>query len=207
MYKAFFKPLFDFSFSLLAICALSPVLLIVTVLLAIANKGKPFFIQKRPGKNEKIFHIVKFKTMTDSINASGELLPDAERLTTIGKIVRKSSIDEIPQLFNVLMGEMSLVGPRPLLPEYLVVYENWQKKRHHVKPGITGWAQINGRNFLNWDKKFALDVWYVENVSLWLDIKILFLTLKKVIISEGISAEGHETMPRLTDYMKKKNSI
>jgi len=164
-----------------------------TIALAIANNGKPFFFQKRPGKNERIFSIIKFKTMNDKKDAQGNLLSDAERLTGVGKFVRKTSLDEIPQLINVLKGDMSLIGPRPLLPEYLPLYNQEQKRRHQVKPGITGWAQVNGRNAISWEDKFRLDVEYVNQQSLILDIKILFLTIKKVFFSEGINQEGQAT--------------
>jgi lipopolysaccharide/colanic/teichoic acid biosynthesis glycosyltransferase len=167
---------------------------LVTIGLYIANQGKPFFFQARPGLNEKIFKIIKFKTMNDKKDTEGNLLPDAERLTPIGAFVRKTSLDEIPQLINVLKGDMSLIGPRPLLPEYLSLYSEMQRKRHLVRPGITGWAQVNGRNAISWEKKFELDVWYVKNLSFLLDIKILFLTLKKVVVREGISQTGQATM-------------
>ena len=164
------------------------------ILLKITNKGNAFFIQNRPGKNGKIFKIIKFKTMTDAKDTNGNLLSDNERLTAIGTFVRKTSLDEIPQLINVLKGDMSLIGPRPLLTDYLHLYNDFQNRRHEVKPGITGWAQVNGRNAISWDKKFELDVYYVEHLSFWLDLKILFLTLKKVIIREGINAEDSATM-------------
>ncbi|EDM42998.1 putative undecaprenyl-phosphate glycosyl-1-phosphate transferase [unidentified eubacterium SCB49] len=163
------------------------------VLLFIVNKGNPFFVQKRPGKEERIFSILKFKTMTDQKDANGLLLPDADRLTAFGNFIRGTSLDEIPQLLNVIKGDMSIVGPRPLLPEYLALYNKVQKKRHHVKPGITGWAQVNGRNAITWEDKFTKDVWYVENQSFKLDLKIIFLTVKKVIIKDGISSEGVAT--------------
>ncbi|QYR02153.1 sugar transferase [Riemerella anatipestifer] len=194
MYKNFFKRVIDFSLALIGFILLLPVFLIVMVLLTIANQGKPFFFQKRPGKNERIFSIIKFKTMNDKKDANGNLLSDAERLTAIGKFVRKTSLDEIPQLLNVIKGDMSLVGPRPLLPQYLPLYNEEQKKRHNVRPGITGWAQVNGRNAISWQQKFEYDVWYVENISLSLDIKILLLTVKKVFVSEGISQEGQATI-------------
>ncbi|ADZ12593.1 sugar transferase [Riemerella anatipestifer] len=194
MYKNFFKRVIDFSLALIGFILLLPVFLIVMVLLTIANQGKPFFFQKRPGKNERIFSIIKFKTMNDKKDTNGNLLSDAERLTAIGKLVRKTSLDEIPQLLNVIKGDMSLVGPRPLLPQYLPLYDEEQKKRHNVRPGITGWAQINGRNAISWQQKFEYDVWYVHNLSLFLDIKVLFLTVKKVFVSEGISQEGQATM-------------
>ncbi len=172
---------------------LSPVLLLVSILLAIANGGNPFFVQARPGKGGKIFNIIKFKTMTDERNSSGDLLPDSERLTLIGKFIRKTSLDEIPQLLNVFKGEMSIVGPRPLLPQYLSIYNPEQLKRHLVKPGITGWAQVNGRNAISWTNKLQLDVWYVEHISFFLDFKILMKTIQKVIISEGINSDNMAT--------------
>ena len=187
MYKIFFKPLLDFILSLLGLIISSPLFLIVIIALLFANKGKVFFLQNRPGKNGKIFKIIKFRTMNNKRDAHGNLLPDVERLTKIGKLVRKTSLDEIPQLINVLLGNMSLIGPRPLLPEYLPLYNDFQKKRHHIKPGITGWAQINGRNAIEWNKKLEFDVWYVENLSFILDLQIMFLTLRKVINLEGIN--------------------
>src|SRR5690606_2563202 len=194
MYKTLIKPFFDFSFSLVGIVILSPIFFLVLIGLTIANNGKPFFYQRRPGKKERIFTIIKFKTMNDKCGADGQLLPDSKRLTSIGKFVRKTSLDEVPQLLNVLKGDMSFVGPRPLLPEYLPLYNEVQRKRHNVKPGITGWAQVNGRNAISWQQKFEFDVWYVDHISLWLDIKILCLTLKKVFVREGISQEGQATM-------------
>lgn len=193
MYKIFFKPLLDFVLSLLGIIVTSPIFLIVFIALLFANRGKVFFLQNRPGKNEEIFKIIKFRTMNDKRDAQGNLLPDEERLTSIGKLVRKTSLDEIPQLINVLLGNMSLIGPRPLLPEYLLLYNDFQKKRHLIKPGITGWAQINGRNAVEWEKKFMFDVWYVENMSFLLDLQIMFLTLKKVLKLEGVNREGEAT--------------
>lgn len=207
MYKDFFKPLLDFLAALIGLILLSPVFIVVMIGLAIANNGKPFFFQRRPGKNEKIFSIVKFKTMNDKTDSEGKRLPDAKRLTKIGKFVRKTSLDEIPQLINVLKGDMSLVGPRPLLPEYLPLYNEKQRKRHEVKPGITGWAQVNGRNTVNWDKKFDLDVWYVNNQAFWLDIKIVMMTIKKVFIAEGISPEYQPIMPTFVEYMKKDKDL
>jgi len=193
MYKDFFKRIFDFLAALLGLLILSPIFLFVMTGLFFANKGKPFFFQRRPGKNEKLFKIVKFKTMTDEKDLHGNLLPDEKRLTKLGNFVRKTSLDEIPQMLNVLVGDMSLIGPRPLLPQYLPLYTTLQKRRHEVRPGITGWAQVNGRNAISWEEKFNLDIWYVENYSFLLDIKILFLTVKKVIIREGISADGEAT--------------
>jgi lipopolysaccharide/colanic/teichoic acid biosynthesis glycosyltransferase len=187
MYKIFIKCILDFFIALIGLIVLTPVLFVVLILLFFANEGSPFFLQSRPGKNGNIFKIIKFKTMNDKKDADGNLLSDAERLTKIGIFVRKTSIDEIPQLFNVLKGDMSLVGPRPLLPEYLTLYTKEQSRRHDVKPGITGWAQINGRNAITWSQKFEYDVWYVSHISFFLDLKIFFLTLKKVIIREGIN--------------------
>lgn len=194
MYRAFFKRLIDFTGSLLGLIVLSPVFLILTLLLAIANQGQPFFIQDRPGKNGKIFRIVKFRTMNNKRDAYGELLPDSERLTKVGSMVRRTSLDEIPQLLNVLLGDMSLIGPRPLLTRYLSKYNEFQNRRHEVRPGITGWAQVNGRNAISWDKKFEYDVYYVDNLSFLLDCKILFKTVLKVIKSEGINAANHTTI-------------
>ncbi len=194
MYKAIIKPIFDFFSALLGLVLLIPFFLLITFFLFFANDGKPFFFQSRPGKNGKIFKIVKFKTMNDRKDENGKLLPDSERLTKVGKFVRKTSLDEIPQLLNVIKGDMSLIGPRPLLTQYLHLYSNFQNRRHEVKPGITGWAQVNGRNAISWDKKFEFDVWYVDNVSLFLDIKILFKTVLKVIKSDGINAVDAATI-------------
>lgn len=196
MYKNYFKRILDFLAALLGLFLLSPIFIVVTIGLFFANQGKPFFFQVRPGKNEKLFKIIKFKTMNDKKDANGNLLPDAERLTKIGTFVRKTSLDEIPQLLNVIKGDMSLIGPRPLLPDYLPFYTDFQNRRHEVKPGITGWAQVNGRNAISWDEKFEFDVWYVDNTTLILDIKILFLTVKKVFKTAEISADQHVTMPR-----------
>lgn len=196
MYRKFIKPFFDFLFALGTLVVLSPLLLIVTVLLAMAIGGNPFFLQRRPGKYGKIFRIVKFRTMTNDKDTNGALLPDAQRLTPIGNLVRKTSIDELPQLINVVKGEMSFIGPRPLLPEYLPLYSPRQSKRHLVRPGISGWAQVNGRNAVSWQEKFEMDVWYVENQSLLLDLKILIKTIKKVIMPEGINSEGQATTER-----------
>ncbi len=199
MYKEFFKRLLDFLLSLLAIVLLSPLLLIASVWLHFANKGAGvFFVQERPGKNAKIFRIVKFKTMTDEKDKNGELLPASQRITKIGGFIRSSSIDELPQLFNVLKGDMSLIGPRPLLVEYLPLYSREQARRHEVRPGITGWAQVNGRNAISWKQKFEHDVWYVDNLTFWLDIKIILLTLKKVIKRADINAENDITMSTFT---------
>ena len=193
MYKSFFKRIIDFFSALVGIVFLIPVFVFIIILLSISNKGKPFFFQVRPGKNEKLFKIIKFKTMNDAKDKEGNLLDDAQRLTKIGKFVRKTSLDELPQLFNVLTGSMSLIGPRPLLPEYLPLYNDRQKKRHLVKPGITGWAQVNGRNAISWKEKFEYDVWYVENLTFILDIKILLKTILKVIKSKDINTEGVAT--------------
>lgn len=194
MYKTLFKRTFDFLAALIGLTLLSPIFMVVVIGLYFANDGKPFFFQARPGKGGKIFKIVKFKTMNDKRDSEGNLLSDAERLTSIGAFVRKTSLDEIPQLINVLKGDMSLIGPRPLLPQYLELYNAEQKRRHEVKPGITGWAQVNGRNAISWERKFELDVYYVDHLSLTLDVKIFFLTIKKVFVREGISQEGEATM-------------
>lgn len=194
MYSKIAKPILDFLLAVMGFIILLPVFLLVTILLFFANQGKPFFIQRRPGKNSKVFSIIKFKTMNDKKDAAGKLLHDSERLTTVGKFVRKTSLDEIPQLLNVIKGEMSLVGPRPLLTDYVHLYNAFQNRRHELKPGITGWAQVNGRNAISWDKRFELDVYYVDHVSFTLDLKILFLTAKKVVISEGINAENAATI-------------
>ena len=194
MYRNFFKSKIDFLIAVFGLLLLSPIFIVALIGLFFANDGKPFFFQARPGKNAKIFKIIKFKTMNDRKDEEGNLLPDHERLTTIGSFVRKTSLDEIPQLLNVLKGDMSLIGPRPLLVQYLPLYSETQKRRHEVRPGITGWAQINGRNAISWEQKFEYDVWYVNNLSFLLDVKILFATIKKVFISEGISADGEATM-------------
>ncbi len=194
MYKAFFKRFFDFSIALCAILLLAPIFIITVLVLALANKGDGvFFTQQRPGKNTKIFKIVKLKTMNDKRDENGELLKDKYRITPVGRIVRKLSLDELPQLINVLKGDMSLIGPRPLLVKYLPLYSDTQMRRHEVRPGITGWAQVNGRNAISHTKKFEYDVWYVDNISFALDLKIIVRTVKKVFISEGISQEGAAT--------------
>jgi lipopolysaccharide/colanic/teichoic acid biosynthesis glycosyltransferase len=194
MYKTVFKRAFDFLVALLGLVVLTPVFVIVTIGLYLVNQGQPFFFQLRPGKNGVIFKIIKFKTMNDKKDFNGDLLSDEKRLTKIGIFVRKTSLDEIPQLINVIKGDMSLIGPRPLLPEYLPLYNEIQSRRHELKPGITGWAQVNGRNAISWKQKFEYDVWYVDNISFLLDVKILFLTVKKVFKSEGISQVGEVTM-------------
>lgn len=195
MYKHFFKRLIDFILVVSILLLIWPILLFITIWLHFANKGAgAFFTQERPGKNGKIFKVIKYKTMTDERDEQGNLLPDAERLTKVGRFVRSTSIDELPQLFNVLKGDMALIGPRPLLPQYLPLYSKEQARRHEVRPGITGWAQINGRNAISWTKKFEYDVWYVDHCSFLLDLKIVFLTIKKVFVREGISQEGQATM-------------
>jgi lipopolysaccharide/colanic/teichoic acid biosynthesis glycosyltransferase len=190
MYKFFLKPLFDFIFAFVGLLFLSPIFIIGFVLLYFANDGKPFFFQIRPGKKQRLFKIIKFKTMNDKTDAQGKLLSDDQRLTKIGKFVRKTSLDELPQLLNVLMGDMSLIGPRPLLPEYLPLYSRTQNRRHDVKPGITGWAQVNGRNAISWQQKFEFDVWYVDNVDFELDFRIFVKTIQKTIKSEGINPDN-----------------
>lgn len=194
MYKNHLKRLFDLFLSTIAFLIASPIFLLVTFLLIISNNGKPFFIQLRPGKDENIFNIIKFKTMTDQKDNHGNLLPDEQRLTKIGNFIRKTSLDEIPQLLNVIKGDMSLIGPRPLLVKYLPLYNDKQKRRHEIKPGITGWAQVNGRNTVGWPEKFEYDVWYVDHLSFVLDLKIIFMTILKVFKSEGINAGGQATM-------------
>ncbi|GAB3170020.1 sugar transferase [Telluribacter humicola] len=196
MYRAFGKRLIDVTAAAAGLMVLSPLLLILTLLLWFANGGFPFFRQLRPGLHERVFTLVKFKTMNDRRDASGQLLPDSERLTPVGRFVRKTSLDELPQLWNVLRGDMSLIGPRPLLVEYLPLYNEQQQRRHQVRPGITGWAQVNGRNTISWTQKFAYDVWYVDNLSLGLDLKILLLTIWKTIRREGISSATSVTMEK-----------
>ena len=198
MYRHFIKPAFDFIFALLFLVLSLPIILFPIILLAVANRGKIFFIQPRPGLHGKIFHVIKFKTMNDKKDKQGSLLPDEKRLTNIGKFIRATSLDEIPQLVNVIKGDMSFVGPRPLLVEYLSLYNKKQMRRHEVKPGITGWAQVNGRNTISWKQKFEYDVWYVENQNFLLDIKIIFLTMLKVFKSEGISSSTSVTMEKFT---------
>lgn len=193
MYKKYFKRVLDITISIILLLFTSPLLIICMIALFFANKTSPFFFQMRPGQNERLFTIIKFKTMNDLNDIDGNLLPDENRLTTVGKIIRKLSIDELPQLYNVMKGDMSLIGPRPLLIEYLSLYNNNQKRRHEVKPGITGWAQVNGRNAISWKDKFVLDVWYVDNVSFTLDLKIIFLTLVKILKVEGINSQGVAT--------------
>ena len=195
MYRHFFKRLFDFVIALVGLIILSPLFLILWIGLSIANKGAgAFFVQERPGKGEKIFKVIKFKTMNDRRDKNGNLLPDSERLTKIGRIIRSLSLDELPQLINVLKGDMALVGPRPLLVQYLPLYDDVQRRRHEVRPGMTGWAQVNGRNAISWQEKFEHDVWYVDHLSLSLDIKILLKTIEKVFKREGINSQDNATI-------------
>lgn len=198
MYQRVIKPFFDIVFGLILLLLALPFLIIITIMVALINRDNPFFTQARPGKEGKIFHLIKFKTMNDAKDVNGELKTDAERLTSLGKLMRKTSIDELPQLFNVIKGDMSFIGPRPLLIEYLALYNDFQKQRHLVKPGITGWAQVNGRNNISWERKFELDVWYVDNISLILDIKIFFLTIKKVVLRKDINTQGVATTQKFT---------
>ena len=195
MYKHFFKRVIDFTIALVALLIISPILLVVTIWLHFANKGAgAFFFQERPGLHGKIFKVIKFKTMTDERDAEGNLLPDAARLTKVGKFVRSTSIDELPQLVNVLKGDMALIGPRPLLVRYLPLYSPEQARRHDVRPGISGWAQCHGRNAISWTEKFKLDVWYVDHCSLWTDLKVIFITIKKVLCREDINSSTSATM-------------
>jgi undecaprenyl phosphate N,N'-diacetylbacillosamine 1-phosphate transferase len=203
MYKNFIKYVLDFVVALIGLIVISPFFLIITLLLLIVNKGNAFFFQKRPGKNAHLFDLIKFKTMNDNRDKNGRILPDAQRLTKVGRFIRSRSIDEIPQLFNVLTGDMSLVGPRPLLVKYLPLYNKKQAKRHDVRPGITGWAQVNGRNTISWPEKFECDIFYVENISFLLDVKILFLTIKKIFIKEGINSGPNVTMHSFSGNIKK----
>ncbi len=197
-YRNFLKPLSDFLISFCALVLFLPFVILLILFLAIANRGDVFFLQQRPGKNQRVFKVIKFKTMNNLKDAEGKLLPDHQRITTVGKFVRSTSLDEIPQLINVLKGDMSLIGPRPLLVKYLPLYSEHQAKRHNVKPGITGWAQVNGRNAISWNQKFDYDVWYIENLSFKLDLKIIILTLKKVVVREGISSETSVTTESFT---------
>lgn len=202
MYKNYIKRILDFTIVFIVLLIIWPLLLLITVWLHFANNGAgAFFTQDRPGKDGKIFKVIKYKTMTDARDADGNLLPDKDRMTKVGKFVRSTSIDELPQLFNVLKGDMAIIGPRPLLPQYLSLYSKEQARRHEVRPGITGWAQVNGRNAISWTRKFELDVWYVDHCSFFLDVKIILLTIKKVFIREGISQEGQATM----EYFNGKN--
>lgn len=199
MYKHFFKRFLDFWISLVGLICLSPMLVLVIIWLHFANKGAGvFFLQERPGKNAKLFKVVKFKTMTDERDENGKLLPDEVRLTKVGKFVRSISIDELPQLINVLKGDMALIGPRPLLVQYLPLYSKEQARRHEVRPGISGWAQCHGRNAISWQEKFALDVWYVDHVSFMTDLRVVFITIIKVLKRDGINEEGSATMEPFT---------
>ena len=201
MYKHFFKRFFDFWISLTALICISPILLVVTIWLYYANKGAgAFFFQERPGMNSRIFKVVKFKTMTDERDSSGNLLSDEKRLTKAGRFIRSTSIDELPQLVNVLKGDMALIGPRPLLVQYLPLYSKEQARRHEVRPGISGWAQCHGRNTISWTEKFKLDVWYVDHVSLWTDLQVIWITILKVIKRDGISGEGEATKEAFNGY-------
>lgn len=196
MYRKVIKPLFDFLASFVGLLLISPILLIVAIALIIQNRGTPFFFQTRPGKHQKAFKIIKFKTMTDAKDASGQLLPDNQRMTKLGGIIRKLSIDELPQLINVIKGDMSLIGPRPLLFKYIPLYSQEQLRRHEERPGITGWAQINGRNAISWTKKLELDIYYIDHLSFGMDIKILYLTILKVVKREDINqTEERPMMP------------
>lgn len=195
MYKHFFKRFLDFWISLIVLICISPILIVVTIWLHFANKGAgAFFTQDRPGKDGKIFKVIKYKTMTDERDAEGNLLPDEVRLTKVGKFVRSTSIDELPQLINVLKGDMALIGPRPLVPSYLPLYSKEQMRRHEVRPGISGWAQCHGRNTISWKEKFEYDVWYVDHCTLWTDIKVIFITIKKVLARQDIAKEGMVSM-------------
>jgi lipopolysaccharide/colanic/teichoic acid biosynthesis glycosyltransferase len=195
MYRKFFKRFLDFWFSFFLIIILTPLFVTITFFLIISNKSfKVFFLQERPGRYEKIFRVIKYKTMTDERDAEGKLLPDSQRLTRVGRFVRSTSIDELPQLFNVLKGDMALIGPRPLLVKYLDLYNPNQHRRHEVRPGITGWAQCHGRNAISWTQKFKLDVWYVENYSIFTDLKVIFITIKKVLKRDGINQKGYDTI-------------
>ncbi|GMQ27752.1 sugar transferase [Algoriphagus confluentis] len=198
MYPNHGKRALDLIIASLMLLLLSPLFLILLVILSFHHRGTPFFYQERPGINSRIFYILKFKTMRDGLDAEGNSLPDEKRITELGKFVRRSSLDELPQLINVIRGDMSLVGPRPLLKEYLILYSQEQSRRHAVRPGVTGWAQINGRNAISWQRKFAYDTWYVDHVSLTLDLKILFITLWNVIRGKGVSQQGHVTVGRFT---------
>ena len=198
MYKGFLKRFSDLLICLFGLILLSPVILVISLFLFFSNRCSPFFIQPRPGKHGRIFKVIKFKTMNENRDPEGNLLHDALRLTTIGRFIRKTSLDEIPQLINVLNGDMSLIGPRPLLVEYLPRYNEFQKRRHEVRPGITGWAQVNGRNTISWEQKFEYDVWYVDHLSFLLDLKIIKLTIKKVMLREGINQEAQVTMRKFT---------
>jgi len=201
MYNRFFKRLLDFCISLILLVCISPILLAISIWLHFANKGAgAFFFQERPGKDEKLFKVIKFKTMKDKWGPDGKPLPDAQRLTKVGKFIRSTSLDELPQLINVLKGDMALIGPRPLLVQYLPLYSREQARRHEVRPGISGWAQCHGRNAISWSDKFKLDVWYVDHCTLWTDLKIVFITIKKVLKREGVSEEGQATVEEFNGH-------
>lgn len=205
MYKHFFKRFFDFWISLIALICISPILLVVTIWLNFANKGAgAFFFQERPGRNGRIFKVIKYKTMTDERDEKGELLPDADRLTKVGRFVRSTSIDELPQLFNVLKGDMALIGPRPLLVQYLPYYTEREQLRHTVRPGISGWAQVHGRNTAKWDERLEMDAYYAEHVSLWLDLKVIAITIKNVLMRKDISVDSNAVEPYLDEERKNK---
>ena len=205
LYKSFFKRFFDFWISLIALVCISPILLVVTIWLYFANKGAgAFFFQERPGKDAKIFKVIKFKTMTDERDAEGNLLPDEDRLTKVGRFVRSTSIDELPQLFNVLKGDMALIGPRPLLVQYLPYYTEREQLRHTVRPGISGWAQVHGRNTAKWDERLEMDAYYAEHVSLWLDLKVIAITIKNVLMRKDISVDSNAVEPYLDEERKNK---
>jgi sugar transferase EpsL len=195
LYRRVLKRCLDIAASSILLVVFSPIMLLITILQLFFHKGQVLFKQQRPGYHEKLFYILKFKTMSDAVDANGKLLPDVKRLTAWGSFLRKSSLDELPQLINILKGDMSLIGPRPLLVEYLGRYDDRQKMRHHTRPGVTGWAQVNGRNAISWEQKFELDIWYVEHLSFWLDVRILLKTVHKVILADKISHQGHATMP------------
>lgn len=205
-YRSWLKPIADVIAAAVGLILSSPIMLLVSMVLLIVNKGRVLFIQQRIGWKERVFDVIKFKTMNDDRGPDGALKSDEERLTTVGRFVRRTSLDELPQLFNILRGDMSFVGPRPLLPEYLPYYSVEHRRRHEVKPGITGLAQVNGRNAISWEKRLAWDVTYVDNQSFLLDFRILLKTILKVLKSEGISAEGHATMPKFSDYMKRRTA-
>lgn len=205
MYRHFFKRFFDFWISLITLICISPILLIVTIWLHFANKGAgAFFFQERPGKDGKIFRVVKYKTMTDEKDADGKLLPDTDRLTNVGRFVRSTSIDELPQLFNVLKGDMALIGPRPLLVQYLPYYTEREQLRHTVRPGISGWAQVHGRNTAKWDERLEMDAYYAEHLSLWLDLKVIAITIKNVLMRKDISVDSNAVEPYLDEERKNK---
>lgn len=205
MYRSFLKRCFDLVLSISGFIILLPIFITVFIALLYANNGKAFFFQLRPGKHGKLFKIIKFKSMNDKKDEEGNLLPNVERITPIGHFIRNTSLDEIPQLINVIKGDMSIIGPRPLLPEYLNLYNTYQMRRHEVRPGVTGWAQVNGRNAISWEEKFDFDIWYIDHLSLSLDLKILWLTALKVIRSEGISASANETMEKFKGTVEKIN--